>query len=196
MPMTHIEETLLDQYSMGVLPEQLTAEVEEHLLVCLFCQNRLVATDRFLAVFREAARRLDAEPVSRRKRLQTVRIGAWAAAIAAIFVFVIFLIPRRNSQSAPAILLMQSLRGPESAAHIGAGESRLLVFDIVLPEANEDYKIEVVDAVGNPVLEKTAILKDGRLSVVIQKMRRGSYWVRIYRKAQNDLLAEYGLRVE
>jgi hypothetical protein len=65
-----------------------------------------------------------------------------------------------------------------------------------LPATDEDYKIEVVDAVGNQVLEKTAIFKDGRLSVVIQKMRQGSYWVRIYRKAQNDLLAEYGLGVE
>ena len=196
MPMTHIEETLLDQYSMGVLPEQLTAEVEEHLLVCLFCQNRLVATDRFLAVFREAARRLDAEPISRRKRIQTVRIGLWAAAIAAIFVFLMLMIPRHHSQPTPAILLMQSLRGPESAARMGAGESRLLVFDIALPATDEEYKIEVVDAVGNRVLEKSGTLKDGRLSVVLQKMRRGSYWVRIYRKAQNDLLAESGLGVE
>jgi 16S rRNA A1518/A1519 N6-dimethyltransferase RsmA/KsgA/DIM1 with predicted DNA glycosylase/AP lyase activity len=196
MPMTHIEDTLLEQYAMSVLPEQLTAEVEEHLLTCLFCQNRLVATDRFLAVFREAARRLDAEPISRGKRLQTVRIGWWGAGIAAIFVFLVLMIPRHHTQPAPAILLMQSLRGPESGAHMSAGESRLLVFDIALPSTDEEYNIELVDAVGNRLLEKTSTVKDGRLSVVVQKMGRGSYWVRIYRKAQNDLLAEYGLGVE
>jgi hypothetical protein len=65
-----------------------------------------------------------------------------------------------------------------------------------LPSTDEEYNIELVDAVGNRLLEKTSTVKDGRLSVVVQKMGRGSYWVRIYRKAQNDLLAEYGLGVE
>jgi hypothetical protein len=36
----------------------------------------------------------------------------------------------------------------------------------------------------------------GQLSVLIRKLRSGSYWLRIYRRPDSQPIAEYGLRTE
>ena len=46
---------LLDLYALGRLPDADTAEVEEHLLLCGTCRDRLSETDRFIAALRYAA---------------------------------------------------------------------------------------------------------------------------------------------
>lgn len=52
--MDHISEELLDDYALGRLSEPDVAPVEEHLLICAFCQERLQLTDEFIAALREA----------------------------------------------------------------------------------------------------------------------------------------------
>jgi anti-sigma factor RsiW len=52
--MDHISEEVLEEYALGRLPEADAAPVEEHLLVCAFCQERLQLTDEFIAALREA----------------------------------------------------------------------------------------------------------------------------------------------
>ena len=55
----HISEDTLERYAMNQLPDAELAPVEEHLLVCTDCQDRLAGIDRF---------RADLDPdVSRRK---------------------------------------------------------------------------------------------------------------------------------
>jgi len=50
---------LLDLYALGRLPDADTAEVEEHLLLCETCRDRLSETDRFIAALRCAAAAFD-----------------------------------------------------------------------------------------------------------------------------------------
>jgi len=50
----HIDEDTLERYAMNRLPEAEAAAVEEHLLVCQDCQDRLAGIDRFLADLRSA----------------------------------------------------------------------------------------------------------------------------------------------
>lgn len=52
----HITEDILEAYSLGRLPETEVAPIEEHLLVCAACQDRLQATDLFVATIRHVLR--------------------------------------------------------------------------------------------------------------------------------------------
>ncbi|MGJ5813669.1 hypothetical protein [Paludibaculum fermentans] len=52
--MSHIAEDSFEQYSMGTLEDSQLAPLEEHLLVCHECQDRLKTTDEFVATMRAA----------------------------------------------------------------------------------------------------------------------------------------------
>ncbi|GEM_PF-109617 len=52
--MDHISEDELDRYAARSLPAARTAAVEEHLLICEFCQDRLDLTEEFIAALRAA----------------------------------------------------------------------------------------------------------------------------------------------
>jgi hypothetical protein len=203
MSTPHIEEDLLDEYAVGTLTGEAIAEIEEHLLMCSFCQKRLVETDEFVIVFRSAATQLNARPASAWKRLSRFRIVSWAGATAAAAALLAFLISqeRYNTHLPPATVLMQSPRGAEAAAHTASGRPCLLVFDLAISATPADYEITIVDAAGNEILKTAAAVLNGRLgrlNLLVQKLARGSYWVRVYRKQadREQLVAEYGLRAE
>ena len=44
----HLEESDVEQYSMGKLPEPSLAPFEEHLLACVSCQDRLLEMEAFV----------------------------------------------------------------------------------------------------------------------------------------------------
>src|SRR5215467_8171694 len=138
----HIHEDLLDQYAMATLPESSIADVEEHLLTCSLCQGRLVQADEFVAVFRAAAE-LEMKPVQYRMRSLRLRIIACAGASVALTLLLVFLNlgERRNFRLPPAVLLMQSFRGPEAAAHMVSGRRYSLVFDLPI-QAAAGYQVE------------------------------------------------------
>jgi hypothetical protein len=57
MPLTnHIDEDVLELYSLGRLAETQSSGLEEHLLICRACQERLEQTDDFVRAFRMAVR--------------------------------------------------------------------------------------------------------------------------------------------
>jgi hypothetical protein len=198
MPIQHIEENLLDHYALGILSAELRPDLEEHLLVCLFCQNRLVEADELLILFREAARLENASTTSRWYGAFAFRTSFWSGTAAALTALLILAITgdSHHAKLPPAILLMQSLRGPAAGLKMSSARPLFLVFDLAV-QANSDYEIEIVDAVGNEVLKRAAEVRDGRLAILVEKLARGSYWVRVYRKQPSrELLAEYGLRAE
>ena len=45
----HPTEEILEEYVFDRLPEELTAPIEEHLLICPICQDAIVDTDRFVS---------------------------------------------------------------------------------------------------------------------------------------------------
>jgi hypothetical protein len=51
----HIGEDDLEQYAMRTIPESACATLEEHLLICEDCRDRLEATDEYVAAIRAAA---------------------------------------------------------------------------------------------------------------------------------------------
>ena len=54
--MEHISEDLLELYSLGRLEEPQLAPVEEHLLVCHECLDRVQRIDEFVAAMKAALR--------------------------------------------------------------------------------------------------------------------------------------------
>lgn len=51
----HVDEEALEQYAMGALGDEDAAPIEEHLLLCAGCQNRLAELDSFLNALRNPA---------------------------------------------------------------------------------------------------------------------------------------------
>ena len=197
--MHHIEENLLDQYALGTLSAESIAELEEHLLVCSLCQSRLVEADELLILFREAAALEDTITTPRWLNTSAFGTSLWSGAAAALAALLILLITgdSHHAKLTPAILLMQSLRGPAAGAEMASARPVLLVFDVAVQANRADYEIEIVDAVGHEVLKRGAEVRDGRLAALVERLARGSYWVRVYRKHPgSELLAEYSLRAE
>jgi anti-sigma factor RsiW len=54
-PEYHVSEELLDQYALNKLSEAEAAAVEEHILICPNCQDRLTLTDDVIEALRAAA---------------------------------------------------------------------------------------------------------------------------------------------
>jgi anti-sigma factor RsiW len=66
----HFHDQLLERYAMGQLSAQESESVEEHLLLCPACQDRLLVLDDFIQVMKAAL----AVPTSPPAKL-TVRIS-------------------------------------------------------------------------------------------------------------------------
>ena len=197
--MQHVEENLLDQYALGTLSAESIAELEEHLLACSICQSRLVEADELLLLFREAATLEDvyAAPPWRNAFAFRHNFLSGTAAVLAALLILLITGDSHHAKLSPAILLMESLRGPEAAAEMASSTPSLLVFDVAAQAKRADYEIVIVDAVGAEVLKKRAEVRDGRLVVLVERLARGSYWVRLYRRQPAwELFAEYSLRAE
>jgi hypothetical protein len=199
MATPHIEEEFLERYVMGTLPRESIAAMEEHLLSCSLCQNRLVEADEFLIHFRAAATQIDLRPAPFWERLwngRRVLAGGSAFATAALLLLLVS-DDRQYTNTPPAVVLMQSLRGPESRAQVASGRPSLLIFDVPILPSRADYEIEIVDTAGNGILKAGAKVKEAQLTFPIEKLARGAYWVRVYRmQPARELLAEYGLQAE
>ena len=199
MPTPHIEENLLERYAMGALPSESIAEMEEHLLSCSFCQGRLVEADEFLIHFRAAATGMDARPEPLWRRFWTARrILAGGSAVAAAALMLLLISGKHPyTKTPPATVFMQSLRGPESHAQVASGRPCVLIFDVPVLPPRADYEIEIVDTAGNEILDADAIVKETRLTLQVEKLAHGAYWVRVYRRQPaRELVAEYGLQAD
>jgi anti-sigma factor RsiW len=197
--MQHIEENLLDQYALGTLSAESIAELEEHLLICSICQRRLVEADQLLLLFREAAPLEDVRTTPRWWNAFAFRTSPLSGTAAVLSALLIVLITgdSHRAKLSPAILLMESLRGPETGPVMTSATPSLLVFDVAAPANPADYEIQIVDAIGNEVLKRSAEVRDGRLAFLVERLARGSYWVRLYRRQPaRELFAEYSLRAE
>ncbi len=199
MPTPHIDENILDRYAMGTLPGAAIPQVEEHLLSCSLCQSRLVETDDFLTHFRAAATQVEVHPAPFWQRFLNAQRFIWGGSAVVAAGLMLFLVvgQPRYTKPQPAMVLMQSLRGPEEQAQIAKGSPSLLIFDVPVPTTHPDYEIEVVDTAGKQILKGQGIVTEDHLAFPIQKLAPAGYWVRVYQKQPaRALVAEYGLQAK
>jgi hypothetical protein len=199
MPAPHIEENVLDRYAMGTLPGESIPKVEEHLLGCSFCQSRLVQTDEFLVYFRAAATQVDLRPVPLWQRLLNAQRLLWGGSAVVAAGLMLLMAPGVPEQMKPqpAIVLMQSLRGPEGRTEVARGRPSVLVFDVPVVPASTVFEIEIVNTAGNEILKGNGKVNEDHLTFPIGGLAPAAYWVRVYqRQPARVLVAEYGLQAK
>jgi hypothetical protein len=198
---SHAPDDVLEQYSLGTLPEEEAELLEEHLLICEECRGRLEETDAFIKAARGAALALGIGKASvwgkvrwgLRRLVQPVPAAAAIAALAGLLCWVWW---PDSKAAAPAAVLLQAMRGPaENAASAPASRPLMLVLDVAGVPASPAYRIGLVDGSGKMVAGATARRSGTQIAFRIGPLSRGRYWVRVY-GAEREVLREYGLDVK
>jgi hypothetical protein len=206
MPLTtHIDEDVLELYSLGRLAETQSSGLEEHLLICRACQERLEQTDDFVRAFRMAVR---GKPQPEKRVAHRRRWWNWAgagwqpipvgAALALVAMGVIALAPRSVPTEEIEVRL-SALRGSGSGALATVPAQRMLRLNLdaqALP--GQSYRIELADARGRQLwqsLSPVRVESESLHTTVARLVPAGLYWVRLYDPISGQLAREYGLNV-
>jgi hypothetical protein len=204
----HAPEEMLEEYSRGRLPEAEAECLEEHLLVCPRCQDRLAEVDAFVGAARQAAAKLQMEPqaslegnwralmqwLARPERL-AVATGVAILLAGAVVVW------RTGPRNEPVVsVYLQAVRGGEGllSARAPAGKRLQLRLDPAGLPALGSYRLEIVDTRGTGAFEAEARRDAGEISAqVTTRLAAGRYWVRLYEpRSPSPLLREFGLAIE
>ena len=199
---THAIDEVLESYAMGTLAEPSLAELEEHLIICAHCRERLTETGAYVRAMRGAANDLEQRDESRKvfwaraSGWITFRRLGWAMAIVALVLagtaLRLLLSPSQSPQ--PFSILLETSRGSE-LQRVPAGRPLDVTLDIRGLPAFPHYEMEVVDT-GGRVLDKSTAGMQGKITARIAKqLRPGSYFIRLYSPSR-ELLREYGMQIE
>jgi len=196
----HGSDELLEQYSMGLLDDPVSQELEEHLLICPGCQDNLAVADAYRKSMRSAALELR-ESVQARgpwKKwfggLYRVPNLVWPIATVVLLIVAGSLLPSTyRSRAHPALVSLQSYRGAGSALNSSTPAARpfTLILDVTDLPPLPQYRLEIVDAAGRAVFGSSPAPRDNKLRATIARgLPAGMYYVRVYGQ---ELLREYGL---
>lgn len=195
----HRTDDQLEQYALDRLPEADLAGLEEHLIACAGCRERLDEIGDFALGMSEVTAR-QSEGWARGRWWGRGRLWGWmrrpafAMAVAfAVLIIVIAVFSKGHQDFAPLVSLqLTALRG-EMPATVPAVQFNLMLSDG--PREGGPFRIEVVDATGSRMW--TGLAESGPSGVLVKVTKRltnGDYFVRLY-TASGQLLREYGFRV-
>lgn len=199
---THAVDEVLESYALGTLAEPSLEELEEHLLICARCRERLADTHAYVAAMRSAATGLAQSDESRKlfwaraSGWMTFRRLGWAMAIVSLMLAgtALRLLLRPAQSLQPVSILLETTRGSE-LQRAPTGRPIDLSLDLRGLPAFPDYQMEMVDA-GGGLLDQSAVGPQGQVATRISKrLRPGSYFIRLYSPSR-ELLREYGLQIE
>jgi hypothetical protein len=196
----HPTEDLLEEYSFGRVLEPALAPLEEHLLDCVLCQERLLAVDEYTALMKTGIVALGREGAGHRAfpRFAVPSVPAmFAVAVMLVLAGVTIGWQLPLSSAGAAAVQLTALRGGggEGVAHAPFGRPLDLTVDRTdLPPALT-YRLEVVNSGGRPLWSGAAHVAQESLSARVNtRLARGAYWVRLY--SGDQLRREFGLRIE
>jgi anti-sigma-K factor RskA len=198
---SHLEETELEQYSMGTLSEDSLEAFEEHLLACCSCQDRLLEFEVYVNAMRSASPKLREarqpfwDGLFRLPR--PVWLAASAMAVVALAVALVWIVSPSTHQQIASVAL-QSGRGIEGLATAKAPAGKLLSLTVDLTElpAFPSYRMAIVGARGTPVWEGVAHSAGRSLTQVTNRsLATGQYYVRLYAPG-GALLREFSLGID
>jgi len=188
----HIDEEEIEKYLLSDASQEECARLEEHILVCEACRQRLAEEDVYLSSMRLASRYMRVETASKGTA------AAWAAArlalvfgvVAVLASVTLFVGPsgRLRQTLAPVPVDLAASRGP-LMVKAPAGRDLELRCDLTGLPGLPSYRLEVVDSFGRRVRQA-----EGRVPAQVAALPRGSYFVRVY-SPEGDLLREYGLEL-
>jgi len=179
---------------MGTISPERAVLVEEHLLTCEACQDRLRETDSYVPAVRSASAQW-------RRDQRTVKGRAWRwpawypalAAVACCLLLMVIALRRVRSQPPAVAVSLGALRGTGVGSSAPADRDLVLHPDLAGLSENPSYRLEVVDQTGRPVREGTLLRAQNGIKV--PGLGAGLYFVRVYLPA-GELLREYGLQIQ
>jgi len=204
----HIETEDLELYAMGRISEDRCSVLEEHLLLCSHCQNRLEEFDQFLKAFRQAAAQAPQVAPSFSARLREF-FSSWVlarpsyalGAVATAVLAVVILVPRQTETVLGTYAVtMDSTRGENLAGVVSApAHHRLqLSLDLRGVPPRDRYTVTIASATGDVLFTTSVEPAAGRLAVNTESgLKAGEYWIRVGEPGTpSALLREFGLQVK
>jgi hypothetical protein len=210
----HISDAALENYSLDHLAEPELEVVEEHILICPTCQDRLTEIDDFVRTFRMAHAHLEevgtggqptigdgwlAEPanaVYAPPQAWFQRPAIWAGlAFAVGLLAMIPVLSRTGPQSTTVTTIaLVAQRGATGPAAVPAGRVAL---QLDLRGVNEDpLRIEVATWDGRKLWSRSVGLAEAIQSVSPDmRFTEGQYWIRVRAEREPALLREFSLKV-
>jgi anti-sigma factor RsiW len=202
----HCTEASLELYALGQLDEATTETIEEHLLVCDACRERLDAEDRYVHAMSAAASRLRLEPapgssriLDKAKEWFRMPVPIWgAAALAACLMVVVSTIPMRHgipASGTPVAVALLAERG--GSAQAPAQRLLDLKLDARGLSLGQKVRVALVDARGVE-LEEAVVPQTGE-SINLKThavLQPGQYYVRAYAAGAVDPAREFAMEVK
>jgi hypothetical protein len=200
----HATDETLERYAMGRLAGPYLEQFETHLLMCAYCQEALTFTETYLESIRSASQAL------RRASSSTVQpwyqklllrpTPAWCLGLSACAILIIAGDQWRSLHPSPEALptiMLESTRGAEvqATSSMPARKPFVLMLDMTDLQPLPQCKLEIVDALGQPVFEARQLSARNTLSAAITTgLPAGVYYIRLYTPS-SELLREYGLKI-
>lgn len=200
--MNHALDEVLERYLFKQLPHDEASDLEDHLLLCDSCRQRLQDTEEFVAATRIAARRLESKPGFTFAGLfGSLHPAKSAYAVLAMAVLVMaWGVPKLARPAAEwQDAEMRVMRGAEGslATTVSSGRQIRLRVDLSELPVQPAWRVDVADASGSIVYSTKVQASAASLTVPVERrLRPGQYWVRLYGPPDAaDPLREFGLEV-
>lgn len=188
----HLSEEDIELYVLGRMEDNRLEYVEEHLLVCERCQQKVEEEEDFVRTLRAALRAEEAGGRFRRKSAFWRGRGIWAAALTmAAALLAVMWLPR---MAGPAVQVeLVAVRSGELAEAPSHRTLELHADRRGLP-SHPRYRAEIVDSQGRIVDQSSAPAGAATVSWRVKGLPPGVYLVR-FLGPQGELLREFALRV-
>jgi len=192
----HGTEDQLELYALGRLPDSDLPRLEEHLLVCTTCREKLNGIEDFALAMREASGKVIVPKAGRvgwglASFFRRPAVSMTLAFVALLAVLAVF--SNGRTKFAPSASLQLTATRGEMPIAVAARE-----FDVTLsdgPREGGPFRIEVLNAMGASVWGGLA--ESGPVGVqfkLTQRLSQGDYFVRLY-SVSGQVLREYGFRI-
>lgn len=196
----HPEEETLELYALGRLDEPELGEVEEHILICSPCQERLDEATEYIGLMRTAvtnvAMAAPVEPAWRKwLRLDWIPMPmpALAGAMMVLVAVVLWQPWRATAPTEWRTVEMATLRGEASGAVAVEGFALDLRLDVTGLDA-AGATAQLVTSTGSQVAELPVVLEKDKAEVrYAGGLTAGQYWVRL--KKSGETVREFSLTV-
>lgn len=192
----HIDEELLERYALKQLSENEAAPLEEHLLICQDCQERLVETEQFVYAVKEALPQLQPAPAVApwRRWFATPKV-LWVPALGMAVAVLMVVQMQKDDLSYQQVELSAMRAATYATAEAGRGLD-LKLTDVSL-KSGQPYRVQIVDSRGTNLWFGAVIWKEGKPTVNVPRaLTAGNYWVRIFGAAADaPQISEYRLQV-
>jgi len=191
----HVREEDLEQYCLGTLAEEGYSRLEEHLLICESCRERLTETETYVAAMQQASLRFEGDG-AKHMTAGGGRGTSWSGTVVPVIAGVVVVcgavwFGHHSSAPPPAPFAVElaAVRG-SAAGQAPAGRPLLLKLDLTGLSDGQPFLGEVVDAAGGRIAQFSVTP-----SPQLKALAPGSYFVRINRTT-GELLREYSLTVK